>query len=827
MKKYLLSILFAMFGIITYAQNEPAITLTAKVEGKPLTLNFAVSEAGHKFKVDWGDGNLVETEEIAVDDGWTTTTVTGIPLGEGKISVYGEKLVVLDCSYAANDGTKLTALDVTKATDLTKLTCNTHEITTLDVSKNVNLTELVCSNNPITSLDLSANTQLTSLDGTNMSLTEIDVTKNTALKKLMLNDNQIESIDLSANPELNTLNINNNLLSEIDLSQNTALATVNIQSNKLSTLDLSMCDKLSVVFCNGNEITSLKVGSVKTRLNCSDNRLSLANLPLPGSKYFIYAPQKGMPVAQRIWPGETIDLSAQDNLTGLAAEAQKTTFVWKTGDTELQEGTDYTVENNVFTFLKAFDEPVYCEMATAAFPDFADANIFKTENVTVETEPELYLTLTTQVDGNERNLTFASTTEANRIIVDWGDGKRVASEVIAMADEYGTTTTVTGTPAGEGHIKIYAREISVFGCDSRVDGAQVTAINTSAATDLRELNVYTNALKTLDLSQNANLEKLNCYNNSLEELDLTGNKKLTRLDAKDTPLAKIDLSQNTELDYLSLNNCPIEAIDLSNNTKLSSLYLLNCKLADIDLSKNTALTYVNLNNNQLTSLDVTASEALGTLFCMGNQLTELKADNVTKSVNCSKNNFTLATLPALPCKTYTYAPQNAMQIAAEVKAGETVDLSAQNHITGLAESPQTTTYTWMTEEGTALVAGTDYTEEESVFTFLVKQDVPVYCEMTTAAFPKFSGSNTFKTTTTLVEGGSSIEGTRHNAPVITATRGNVLITGLANGCDVKVYNLSGQAIAVQTSTGNAVNFSLEPGLYIVKANHISCKVNAQ
>lgn len=461
MKKYLLSILFAMFGIITYAQNEPAITLTAKVEGKPLTLNFAVSEAGHKFKVDWGDGNLVETEEIAVDDGWTTTTVTGTPLGEGKISVYGEKLVVLDCSYAANDGTKLTALDVTKATDLTKLTCNTHKITTLDVSKNVNLTELVCSNNPITSLDLSANTQLTSLDGTNMSLTEIDVTKNTALKKLMLNDNQIESIDLSANPELNTLNINNNLLSEIDLSQNTALATVNIQSNKLSTLDLSMCDKLSVVFCNGNEITSLKVGSVKTRLNCSDNRLSLANLPLPGSKYFIYAPQKGMPVAQRIWPGETIDLSAQDNISGL----------------------------------------------------------------------------------------------------------------------------------------------------------------------------------------------------------------------------------------------------------------LDCKVK--------------------------------------------------------------------------------------------------------------TTYTWLTEDGEALVAGTDYTEEEGVFTFLVKQDVPVYCEMTTAAFPKFSGSNTFKTTTTLVEGGSSIEGTRHNAPVITATRGNVLITGLANGCDVKVYNLSGQTIAVQTSTGNAVNFSLEPGLYIVKANHISCKVNAQ
>ena len=442
-----------------------------------------------------------------------------------------------------------------------------------------------------------------------------------------------------------------------------------------------------------------------------------------------------------------------------------------------------------------------------------------------QTEPAI--TLTVEIDCNARNLVFAMTETGHKLQIDWGDGKLVETEEIAVADEYGATTTVTGTPTGEGIIKIYGNGITVFGCDSHLEGAHVTAIHTSAATDLKELNVYTNALKTLDLSQNTKLEKLNCYNNDLETLDLTANKKLTRLDAKDTPLTQINLTQNTELDYLSLNNCPIEAIDLSNNTKLSSLYLLNCKLANIDLSKNTALTYVNLNNNQLTSLDVTASEALGTLFCMGNQLTELKADNVTKSVNCSKNNFTLATLPALPCKTYTYAPQNALQIAAEVKADETVDLSAQNHITGLAESPQTTTYTWMTEDGTALVAGTDYTEEDGVFTFLTTQDAPVYCEMTTEAFPKFSGSNTFKTTTTLVEGGSNIEGTRHNAPAITATRGNVLVTGLTNGCEVKVYNLSGQAIAVRAASGNAVNFSLEPGLYIVKANHISCKVNAQ
>lgn len=827
MKKYLLSILFAMFGIITYAQNEPAITLTVEVDGNTRDLEFAMTETGRKLQIDWGNGTLVETEEIAMADPYSSpTTVTGTPTGEGVIKIYGDGIAVLVCSSRV-DGAQVKTIDVTKAPALQELTCNTNKLAELNLSQNPALTELNCNNNAIETLDLSANTGLETLNASNMKLTAIDLSHNTALARLTLSDNQIEKLDLSANTELTSLTCLNNLLESIDLSHNAKLTDLRLNNNKLKTLDATACKSLATLFCIGNQLTSLKAGPVKTTVNCTNNNLTLADLSVFGSKNFLYAPQNAMPVTKRVWEGESIDLSAQDNLTGLAENPQKTTFTWKTAGGELQEGTDYTEEDGIFTFLKAIDEPIYCEMATAAFPDFSGSKAFRTDLVTVETEPELYLTLTAQVDGNERNLTFASTTEANRIIVDWGDGKRVASEVIAMADEYGTTTTVTGTPAGEGHIKIYAREISVFGCDSRVDGAQVTAINTSAATDLRELNVYTNALTILDVSKNTALEVLNCYNNPITALDLSANTMLKTLDAKNMELTEIDLAANTALNKLTLSDNKLTGIDLGKNTELTSLYILNNQIADIDLSNNTKLTYVSLNGNKLTSLDVTACKELGSLFCMNNQLTELKADNVTISVNCSKNNFTLATLPALPCKTYTYAPQNAMQIAAEVKAGETVDLSAQDNISGLLDCKVKTTYTWLTEDGEALVAGTDYTEEEGVFTFLVKQDVPVYCEMTTAAFPKFSGSNTFKTTTTLVEGGSSIEGTRHNAPVITATRGNVLITGLANGCDVKVYNLSGQTIAVQTSTGNAVNFSLEPGLYIVKANHISCKVNAQ
>lgn len=85
MKKYLLSILFAMFGIVTYAQTEPAITLTVEIDGNARNLVFAMTETGHKLQIDWGDGKLVETEEIAVADEYgATTTVTGSP--PGKVS---------------------------------------------------------------------------------------------------------------------------------------------------------------------------------------------------------------------------------------------------------------------------------------------------------------------------------------------------------------------------------------------------------------------------------------------------------------------------------------------------------------------------------------------------------------------------------------------------------------------------------------------------------------------------------------------------------------------------------------------------------------------
>lgn len=56
-----------------------------------------------------------------------------------------------------------------------------------------------------------------------------------------------------------------------------------------------------------------------------------------------------------------VDLSSQA-MVGTTA----TVFTWKDGETDLVEGTDYTVANGVFTFLKDAEKAI-CTMTNADF----------------------------------------------------------------------------------------------------------------------------------------------------------------------------------------------------------------------------------------------------------------------------------------------------------------------------------------------------------------------------------------------------------------------------------------------------------------------------
>ena len=83
-----------------------------------------------------------------------------------------------------------------------------------------------------------------------------------------------------------------------------------------------------------------------------------------------------------------------------------------------------------------------------------------------------------------------------------------------------------------------------------------------------------NQLTTLDVSQNTGLRELLCNDNQLTALDVSKNTALRIwLDCSGNQLTALDVSKNTELIRLSCNNNQLTALDLSKNTFLN---LLDC-----------------------------------------------------------------------------------------------------------------------------------------------------------------------------------------------------------------------------------------------------------
>lgn len=832
MRKNLLLLLLFCIATIAKAQDEPVITLTATTDAtQDLSLGFMVAEANTKLFIDWGDGNKVETPVIQVTDDYESPTViSGKPLGEGNIKIYGNGITVFDGSFAVN-APKIISIDFTKSTDLLKLNVTSNALTTLDITKNTKLVKLDCLNNQLTALDISQNTLLTSLDCTNNIIKKLDVSKCTLLSTLKCSKNKFTSIDLTKNTELKNLYCLDNAITKIDLSKNILLSYISLNNCKLTSLDVTNCAALGTLFCMNNDITDLKASYIKTTLNCTNNKLKLSALPAPtgGFKNYLCTPQRIIPTY--LQSGDVIDLSSEVNIKGFADAPQPTTFVWKAGTTVLAEGSDYTAANGSFTFTRPQTSPIVCEMINAtAFPTFTGTKVFKTSTAEFY-EPTELISLKAETTATiPLDLEFAGLGTGIKLQIDWGNGIKVSTDEIAMTDDYGTKTKVSGKPLGEGNIKIYGiklAELQALWTKPETEATtypKISSIDVTKAIDLQELTVASHALTAIDISQNTKLTELFCYGNQIQSLAPVG-QSLLKLDCKNNLLETLDITQCPVLTTLDAQGNKLKQISLTNNTALDNILLLNNQLESLDCSTNTKILTLNLNNNKLSSLDVTNCEVLERLFCMNNNLTELNAGYIKTSATCVGNKFTFENLPIINTKTYTYAPQQDLAIATTINAGVELDLSAQNNAKGILDEAQQTTYTWKTADGlTTLAANQDYTENNGKFTFKAAQIQPVYCEMTSPAFPAFTDTKVFKTTQITVNAAPvNIDSENMNAVRVYTEGKNLVVNGLNGSENIHVYSIQGAKIAEMNATGSDATFSLSTGQYIILINNVAHK----
>lgn len=445
--------------------------------------------------------------------------------------------------------------------------------------------------------------------------------------------------------------------------------------------------------------------------------------------------------------------------------------------------------------------------------------VISTMTAFAQTEPAIELQA--EVDGNTRTLTIGLGVEGT-VQIDWGNGEKVTSEVIPAYDGY-NQVNVFGTVSGDGKVKIYGDNIVYFECSSRVDGAQVLSLDVTKATTLKDLTANTNKLTAIDLTKNTELEKLTINNNQLTSIDISKCTKLTTLDITNNLLAAIDITENQALQTLRIGQNKLAGeLDLSTNPTLKTVAAPTNELTSVKIGNNTASKpWFSFNYNKLTSIDASGINDAknATLFLIGNQLTEIKLPATQmKSLNITKNNFTLATLPAPSvAKSFTYAPQNDYVIAESYKVGDVLDLSSQTSAT------LNTQFAVYKSDKTALTVGTDYTVTDGKITFLTAQDA-VYITMTSTVYPNFTGSNIYKTTVTKVEGSTGINAVTAQGVKVSTVGNEITISGLAQGDAVTVANLGGAVVAnFHASSANA-HVQAAKGLYIVSINGKAIKV---
>lgn len=448
--------------------------------------------------------------------------------------------------------------------------------------------------------------------------------------------------------------------------------------------------------------------------------------------------------------------------------------------------------------------------------------VISTMTAFAQTEPAIELQA--EVDGNTRTLTIGLGVEGT-VQIDWGNGEKVTSEVIPAYDGW-NQVNVFGTVSGDGKVKIYGDNIVYFECSSRVDGAQVLSLDVTKATTLKDLTANTNKLASIDLTKNTELEKLTINNNQLTSIDISKCTKLTTLDITNNLLTAIDITKNQTLQTLRIGQNKLTGdLDLSTNPTIKSVYALTNELTSVKIGNNTASKpYFSFNYNKLTSIDASgindAKNAI--LFLIGNQLTEIKLPSAQmKTLNISKNNFTLATLPApdatTTAKGFTYAPQNDYVIAESYKVGDVLDLSSQTSAT------LNTQFAVYKSDKTALTEGTDYTVADGKITFLTAQEA-VYVTMSSALYSKFIGTSIYKTTVTKVEGSTGINAVTAQGVKVSTAGNEISISGLSQGDAVTVANLGGAVVANFHANSANAHVQAAKGLYIVSINGKAIKV---
>jgi Leucine-rich repeat (LRR) protein/ribosomal protein L31 len=669
----------------------------------------------------------------------------------GRVYLTSNQLKTANFSGCTNlqslelDINQLTSIDVSGCRRLDWFRCQYNKLTSLNVSSLTELATLEAFSNSLVELNLSSNTRLSRLDCGNNQLARLDVSGCSQLVLVRCSNNKLTSLNISSQRKLTFLDVQNNSLKELDLSTNTLLSELGCANNQLTSLNIGSLTKLTSLDVQSNLLKELDLSTntLLSSLNCSNNQFKFSSLPVKSSlTTYNYSPQalvligKDITVSgstfKHVGVNESIDLSSEATIEG-----KSTIFVWKKRS-DGSEVKPINSEGAKFTFDASLaKETIYCEMRNDAFPKFTGNDCLKTVDVTVGNSFDTYNAYEV---GKLRAFLDQPSAVADKI-----NGQQVNS---AYNPNDPSTFGVTWTKvAYEKRVENISWTLKKLSGD----------LNFSNFTQLSSFYVYNNQLKTANLSGCTILNNLQVDNNQLTIVDVSGCGQLSCFECQYNKLASLNVGSLTKLATLKAYNNSLKKLDLSSNTLLSELQCGNNQLTSIVVSGCRQLSMIECQNNKLESLNVGSLTKLATLNANNNLLKELNLSSNTllRSLDCGNNQLRLSTLPVKQNLTnYTYVPQGLISIGKDIVVSgktfkyvgvdEMVDLSAEATIGG-----KPTTFAWKKRRDGAVVTPT--TSNGGMFTFGASlAGEVIYCEMSNANFPYFTGDVAFKTVDVVV-----------------------------------------------------------------------------
>lgn len=207
--------------------------------------------------------------------GLILTSVSSLDLhgNTSILNVYGEasKLTTLNFSGCSSllgvyvNNNLITSIDLTGCTSLQQLHAVGNQLPTVNLNDCVNLQHMHLNENPVVSLDLKNNPNLVNLGIINTQLTSLDLSGKTTFLGLWGEGSRLETLNLSGCSKLTEVYINNNLISNLNLSGCSSIIQLHAVGNRLTGIDLKDCVSIEQMHLNENQITSIDV-SKQTRL---------------------------------------------------------------------------------------------------------------------------------------------------------------------------------------------------------------------------------------------------------------------------------------------------------------------------------------------------------------------------------------------------------------------------------------------------------------------------------------------------------------------------------------------------------------------------------